>query len=147
MGSLMAHSIAPGSGTTFNKLEIQMKYSRHLVFLVVILPLLAACTVRLIPASTATPTVDPGIYNQVPDTTVFEPGQCQAVLDAAAPAYTSSTLGGQPSGEIPAGEYAVGVAADYGSSLWYGLNDVGTANYINSTSVASLTGACASSNP
>ena len=74
---------------------------------------------------------------------MYEPGECTAVLDAPAPAYTSNTLGGQPSGEIPAGQYEVGVAADYGSSLWYGLNNVGATNWINSTSVSSLTGACA----
>lgn len=91
----------------------------------------------------ATPTVDPAIYNQVPDTTVFEPGQCTAVLDEAAPVYTSNTLAsGQPSGEIPTGEYEVGVAADYGSIVWYALNGVGTANYINSSSVSSLNGDC-----
>ena len=55
-------------------------------------------------------------------------------------------IGGQSSGEIPAGQYEVGVVADYGSSLWYGLNNVGTANWINSTSVSSLTGTCASKN-
>ena len=97
-------------------------------------------------APNATPTIDPDIYNQVPDTTVFQPGQCTAVLDAPAPAYTSSTLGGQPSGEIPAGKYEVSVAADYGSSLWYGLNGAGEANYINSTSVASTEGDCAIGN-
>ena len=92
----------------------------------------------------ATPTVDPDIFNQVPDTTVFEPDQCTAVLDEAAPAYTSNTLAsGQPSGEIPAGEYEVGVAADYGSSVWYALNGVGTTNYINSASVSSFEGDCA----
>jgi hypothetical protein len=69
----------------------------------------------------ATPTVDPAIFNQVPDTTVFEPGQCTAVLEAPAPAFTSNTLGGASSGEIPPGEYEVGVAADYGSSVWYAV--------------------------
>ena len=63
------------------------------------------------------------------------------------PAYTSNTLGGQPSGEIPAGQYEVGVAADYGSSLWFGLNGVGATNWINSRSVSSLEGACATNNP
>jgi hypothetical protein len=106
---------------------------------------LEACTVRLIPASSPTSTVDPAIYNQVPDTTIYDPGECKVVLSAPAPAYTSNTLGGQPSGEIAAGEYEVGVAADYGSSLWYGLNNVGPTNYINSTSAASVTGACAKS--
>lgn len=91
----------------------------------------------------ATPTIDPDIYNQVPDTTVFEAGQCTAVLDEAVPAFTSNTLAsGQPSGEIPAGEYEVGVAADYGSTVWFGLNGVGTTNYINSDSVMSLEGDC-----
>ena len=92
--------------------------------------------------SPATPTVDPDIYNQVPETTVFEPGECMVVLDAAVPAYTSSTLGGQSSGEVPAGSYEVGVAADYGSSLWYHLSGVGETNYINSASVASTTEGC-----
>jgi hypothetical protein len=103
---------------------------------------MAACApvTRFAPA---TPTVDPDIYNQVPDTTVYEPGECTAVLDAPAPAYTSNTLGGQPGGEIPAGQYEVGVAADYGSSLWFMLNDVGETNWINSSSVATLEGACA----
>jgi hypothetical protein len=63
-------------------------------------------------------------------------------LNAPTPAYTSNTLGSQPSGEIPAGKYQVGVAADYGSSLWYQLNDVGDINYINSTSTASTEGDC-----
>ena len=94
-------------------------------------------------APAATPTIDPAIFNQVPDTTVFEPGQCQVVLSAPAPAYTSNTIGGQPSGQIPAGTYEVGVAAQYSTSLWYGLNNVGSANYINSTSVSSTTGDCA----
>jgi hypothetical protein len=44
---------------------------------------------------------------------------------------------------VPAGKYEVGVAADYGSSLWYMLNIAGPANWINSTSVSSLDGACA----
>lgn len=94
------------------------------------------------PAVVATPTNDPAIYNQVPKTTVFEPGQCTAVLTAPAPAYTSNTLGGQPGGEIPPGEYQVAVAAQYTTSLWYGLNNVGAANYINSTSVSELKGIC-----
>lgn len=107
------------------------------ILLVVLLMVLAACG-----GEDATPTIDPDIYNQVPDTTVFEPGQCTAILDEDVPAYTSNTLGGQSSGEIPAGEYEVGVAADYGSSLWYALNGVGTTNYVNSTSVSSLEGDC-----
>ena len=48
--------------------------------------------------------------------------------------------GRQPSGEIPAGQYEVGVAADYGSSLWFRLNDVGETNWINSSSVSALDG-------
>ena len=91
----------------------------------------------------ATPTIDPDIYNQVPGTTVFEPGQCTVVLDTAVPGYTSSTLGGQSSAEVPAGSYEVGVAADYGSSLWYGLNGAGEVNYINSTIVSATEGDCA----
>jgi len=86
--------------------------------------------------------IDPAIYNQVPKTTVFEPGQCKVALSATAPAYTSNTIGGQPSGEIPAGTYEVGVAAQYSTSLWYGLNNVASANYINSTSVSSTSGNC-----
>ena len=91
-----------------------------------------------------TPTVDPDIYNQVPDTTVFEPGECMVVLDEPAPAYTSSTLGGQSSGEVPAGSHEVGVAADYGSSRRYQLIGVGDPNYINSMNVASTTDGCSS---
>ena len=90
----------------------------------------------------AAPTVDPDIYNQVPDTTVFEPGECMVVLDAPALAYTSSTLGGQSSGEVAAGSYEVGVTADYGSSLWYQLSGVDGANYVNSVSVTSTTDGC-----
>ena len=69
------------------------------------------------------------------------------MLDAPAPAHTSSTLGGLPGGEIPPGTYAVAVAADYGSSLWFMLNDVGATNWINSNSVAALEGVCATTNP
>ena len=94
-----------------------------------------------------TPTPDPAIYNQVPDTTVYEPGECTATLDAPAPAYTSNSLSGEASGEIAPGEYDVLVAAAYETSLWYGLDTPGPANYINSTSVTELTGACAPSNP
>lgn len=86
--------------------------------------------------------VDPAIYNQVPKTTVFEPGQCNVVLTAPAPAYSSNTLGGQPGGEIPPGEYEVSVAAQYSTSLWYGLNNITGPNYINSTSAAALKGNC-----
>jgi hypothetical protein len=103
---------------------------------------LAACTPTAAPAPAATSTVDPAIYNQVPKTTMFEPGQCKVTLSAPAPAYTSNTLGGQPSGQIAAGTYEVGVAAKYSTSLWYGLNNVGTANYLNSASVSSTTGDC-----
>lgn len=110
--------------------------------LVVTVFVLTACYPAT-PAVPATPTVDPDIYNKVPKTTVYEPGACTATLKAPVPAYTSNTLGGQPSGEIPAGTYEVGVAADYGSSVWFGLNNVGTTNWINSTSVSTLTGACA----
>lgn len=104
---------------------------------------LAACTSSAPPATPAraTPTIDPAIYNQVPETHVFEPGQCTAELTVPAPAYTSNTLGGQPSGEIPSGKYEVGVAAKYSTSLWYGLN-LAPPNYINSTSVAALIGEC-----
>lgn len=104
---------------------------------------LAACTSSAPQATPvpATPTIDPAIYNQVPETHVFEPGQCFAELTAPAPAYTSNTLGGQSSGEIPPGKYEVGVAAQYSTSLWYALN-IAPPNYINSTSVASLDGDC-----
>jgi hypothetical protein len=105
------------------------------------LTILAGCAGKGTPVS-ATPTIDPAIYNQVPKTTVFEPGQCSVVLDKPTPGFTSNTLGGQSSGEIPAGTYQVGVAADYGSSLWYQLNGVGEINYINSTSAASTKGNC-----
>jgi hypothetical protein len=117
-----------------------MKSKWYLALLVFSLLALAACGGQSAPA--ATPTVDPAIYNQVPKTTVFEPGQCKVVLSAPAPAYTSNTIGGQPGGQIAAGTYEVGVAAQYSTSLWYGLNNVGTANYINSTSVSSTTGDC-----
>lgn len=118
----------------------------HPVFVVMILLglALAGCVPATSVSTPATPTVDPDIYNVVPDTTVYEPGECTAVLDAPAPAFTPNTLAsGQPSGEIPAGEYEVGVLADYGSSQWYMLNGVGTANFVNSNSVSSLKGACA----
>jgi len=123
-----------------------MRYKWLLLTLILLLPILAACApvTRFTPA---TPTTDPAIYNQAPDTTVYEPGQCTAVLASPASAYTSNTLGGQPSGEIPAGTYAVGVAADYGSSLWFMLNDAGETNWINSSSVAALEGVCATDTP
>ncbi len=120
-----------------------MKNKWLILSFVVLLLGAAACYPPTLPASPASPTADPAIYNQVPDTTVYDPGQCTAVLKAPAPAYTSNTLAGQPSGEIPAGQYEVGVVADYGSSVFYGLNNVGTVNWIKSTSVSSLTGACA----
>jgi len=101
---------------------------------------LAACGGQAAPA--ATPTIDPAIYNQVPKTTMFEPGQCKVTLNAPAPAYTSNTIGGQASGQIPAGTYEVSMAAQYSTSLWYALNGVGTANYINSSSVSSISGNC-----
>ena len=117
-----------------------MRSKWYLVLMVLGLLALAACTGQGAPA--ATPTIDPAIYNQVPKTTTFAAGQCKVVLSAPAPAYTSSTIGGQPSGQIPAGTYEVGVAAQYSTSLWYGLNNVGSANYINSTSVSSTSGNC-----
>jgi hypothetical protein len=123
-----------------------MRYKWLLLTLILLLPILAACAsvTRFAPA---TPTTDPAIYNQAPATTVYEPGECTAVLEAPAPAHTSNTLGGQPGGEIPAGSYEVGVAADYGSSLWFMLNDVGATNWINSSSVAALEGVCATDTP
>ncbi len=114
-----------------------------LVCLSVVLFVAAACYPPATPVPSAAPTVDPDIYNVVPDTTVYDSGQCIAVLDAPAAAYTSNTLGGQPSAEIPAGRYEIGVAADYGSSLWFMLNGVIGPNWIDSASVASLEGVCA----
>ena len=55
--------------------------------------------------------IDPAIYNQVPKTTTFAAGQCQVVLSAPAPAYTSNTIGGVPSGA------AVVVASFAGAAL------------------------------
>lgn len=104
---------------------------------------MSACT-SATSSPEATPTTDPDIYNQMPTTTVFEPGQCTIVLDSAAPAYTSSTLGGESSAEVPAGRYEVGVAADYGSSVWYMLNGVEGANFINSSSASTTEGSCTS---
>jgi len=114
-----------------------------LVCLSLVLVVAAACYPPATPVPPSTPTVDPDIYNVAPDTTVYEPGECSAVLDAPAPAYSSNTLGGQPSGQVPAGSYEVGVAADYGSSLWFMLNGVADPNWINSASAASLEGVCA----
>lgn len=122
---------------------MQIKHLFIFTWLVLLL-ILAACSGQAVTPA-ATPTIDPDIYNQVPNTTIFASGQCNAILDVPVPAYTSSTLGGQSSGELAAGTYAVGVAADYGSSLWYGLNEAGETNYINSTSVASTEGDCATS--
>jgi heat shock protein HslJ len=124
-----------------------MRKKWFVLVLCCLLPLMAACnpvTAPAAPAAETTPTPDPDIYNQVPDTTVYEPGACIAVLEAPAPAHASNTLGSAPSGEIPPGRYEVGVAADYGSSLWFMLNDVvAPDNWINSTSAASLEGVCA----
>jgi hypothetical protein len=119
-----------------------MRAKWFLVLLVVLLPVMTACAPLAKLISPATPTVDPDIYNQVPETTVYDPGECTATLKAPAPAYTSNTLGGKPSAEIPAGQYEVGVAADYGSSVWFMLNDAGATNWVNSASVSSLTGVC-----
>ncbi len=86
--------------------------------------------------------IDPAIYNQVPKVTQFEAGQCKVTLSTPAPAYTSNTIGGVPSGQIPAGTYESSMAAQYSTSLWYALNGVGTANYINSAAVSSTSGNC-----
>jgi len=94
------------------------------------------------PAATATPTTDSAIYNQVPDTHVFEPGECYAILDEPTPAHTSNTLGAEPSGEIPPGRHEVGVSAKYSTSQWYALNNVGATNYVNSENISSLEGNC-----
>jgi hypothetical protein len=117
-----------------------MKNRWHLRLLMISLLALAACASPNAPA--ATPTIDPAIYNQVPKTTTFAAGQCKVTLSAPAPAYTSNTIGGVPSGQIVPGTYEVGVAAQYSTSLWYGLNNVGAANYINSAAVSSTTGNC-----
>jgi hypothetical protein len=120
-----------------------MKARLSILILTLLLPVVTGCIALPAPGGSGTPTPDPEIYNQVPKTTVYEPGQCTAVLTAPTPAYTSNGLASQPTGEIPAGQYEVGVVADYGSSVFYGLNNVGTTNWIKSTSVSSLTGACA----
>ena len=86
--------------------------------------------------------IDPAIYNQVPKTTQFAAGQCKVTLTAPAPAYTSNTIGSVPSGQVPAGTYEASMAAQYSTSLWYALNGVGTANYINSAAVSSTSGNC-----
>jgi heat shock protein HslJ len=86
--------------------------------------------------------IDPAIYNQMPKTTMFEPGQCKVTLSAPAPAYASNAIGGVPGGQIPAGTYEASMAAQYSTSLWYALNGVGAANYINSAAVSSTSGNC-----
>ena len=118
-----------------------LRYIQSILVALALMLTLAGCDGQWVLQQT-TPTVDPDIYNQVPETTVFEAGECMVVLDAPAPAYTSSTLGGQSSGEVAAGSYEVGVAADYGSSLWYQLSGVDGANYVNSASVSSSTDGC-----
>ncbi len=118
-----------------------MKSKRFLILLVLVLPVFAACYP---PAGPVVPTPNPAVYNQVPDTTVYDAGECFAVLDAPAPAYTSNTLSGAPSGEVPAGRYEVGVVADYGSIVFLMLSGVpAPINWINSASAAFLEGACA----
>ena len=118
-----------------------MKSKRLLILLGLMLPVFAGCYP---PSGPVTPTPNPDVYNQAPDTTVYDAGECTAVLGAPAPAYTSNTLSGAPSGEVPAGRYEVGVVTDYGSIVFFMLNGVpAPANWINSASVASLEGACA----
>ena len=117
-----------------------MKSKWYLSVLLVGLLALAACAPATAPA--ATPTVDPAIYNQVPKTTMFEPGQCKVTLSAPAPAYTSNTLGGQSSGQVPAGTYEASMLAQYSTVSFYALNGVGAANYINSAAVTSTSGNC-----
>ncbi len=122
-------------------MKIQIQRNWALFCLLCAAFLAAACSPITAPAPT--PTVNPDIYNVVPDTTVYEPGECVATLDAPTPAHTSNTLGQTPSGEIPPGQYEVGVAADYGSSVWFMLNGVDEPNWVNSESVSALEGACA----
>jgi hypothetical protein len=130
---------------------ISMKNKWYFGVLIVGLLVLAACAPAAAPAPApttapaATSTIDPAIYNQVPKTTMFEPGQCTVTLSAPAPAYTSNTIGGQSSGQIPAGTYEVSMMAQYSTSTWYALNGAGTADYINSSSVASTSGNCGAS--
>jgi hypothetical protein len=137
-----------------------MRLCLRVLVVALVLSLPAACAVQPIavqpiavqpiaaPSATppaAPPTPEPDVYNQVPDTTVFEPGQCIAVLDAPVPAHTSNSLTGAPGGSIAPGEYEVGVAADYGSVLWLGLNNVEGPNYVNASDVSALNGDCARS--
>ena len=42
-----------------------------LLTLVFLLPIMAACNPVTAPTDTATPNVDPDLYNQVPDTTIL----------------------------------------------------------------------------
>ena len=115
-----------------------------LFLLFVLLPMLAAC--NDVGTRVPTPASTPAASDQAPQTTLFERGQCKIVLKAPAPAYAASAIGGgQSSGEIPPGTYEAGVALQYGGSLWYGLNDLGMASYINSTSVSATTGNCTTS--
>ena len=116
----------------------------RLLLLLMVLPVLAAC--NEVNTRAPTPTISPAASDQAPQTTLFERGQCKIVLKAPAPAYVASAIsGGQASGEIPPGTYEAGVALQYGGSLWYGLNDLGMASYIDSASVAATTGNCAPS--
>ncbi len=115
-----------------------------LLLLFMILPMLAAC--NNVSSRTATPLPTPAVSEQAPKTTLFERGECKVTLKVPTPAYAASAIGGgQPSGEIPPGTYEAGVALQSGGSLWYGLNDLGMASFINSTSVAATTGNCAPS--
>ena len=62
-----------------------------LVCLSLVLVVAAACYPPATPVPPSTPTVEPDIYNVAPDTTVYEPGECSALLDSPAPAYSSNT--------------------------------------------------------
>ena len=53
--------------------------------------LFVACSEQMV-LPIAMPTVYPDIYNVVPGSTVFEPGQCTVLLDSPAPAYTLAWL-------------------------------------------------------